>query len=238
MLLIGMEIETLETHSFHLCSCPYWAFAPAVVIYASKWYPRNMPERVASESSIAPPKARGLIVFAHPALERARVAPAMLRAVSPLPNFAVRDIYDLYPDMTIDVLAEQVALAVSDFVVLQFPLYWYSVPALLKEWLDLVWIPGWAYGKGGTVLMGKTLACAFSAGGAGNAYGPRGTNRFTIAELMRPWEQTAALCGMRWISPFVIHGAGDLDDAALGSESTRYGKWLQVQSAKAMTVAG
>src|ERR1700761_7289041 len=79
------------------------------------------------------PGARGLIVFAHPAFERARVAPAMLHAAERVPDFPVRDLYDLYPDMTIDVLAEQVALAVSDFVVLQFPLYWYSVPALMKE---------------------------------------------------------------------------------------------------------
>ena len=196
-----------------------------------------MPDQEITQASSAPRKAAGLVVFAHPALERARVAPAMLKAVSGLPNFAVRDLYDLYPDMTIDVLAEQVALAVSDIVVLQFPLYWYSVPALLKEWLDLVWIPGWAYGKGGQVLEGKTLACAFSAGGAGNAYGPEGANRFTIAELMRPWEQTAALCGMRWRHPFVIHGAGDLDEAALASESARYGQWLEAQAASALTVA-
>ena len=152
------------------------------------------------------PAARGLIVFAHPALERARVAQAMLHAAERVPHFPVRDLYDLYPDMTIDVLAEQVALAVSDFVVLQFPLYWYSVPALLKEWLDLVWVPGWAYGKGGKVLKGKTLGCAFSAGGGGQAYGPDGANRFTIAELMRPWEQTlfSAACAGSRLSSFMM----------------------------------
>jgi glutathione-regulated potassium-efflux system ancillary protein KefG len=139
-------------------------------------------------------KARGLIVFAHPALERARVAPAMLKAAGALPYFPVRDLYDLYPDMTIDVLAEQVALAVSDFVVLQFPLYWYSVPAPMKEWLDLVWVSDWAYGRGGSVLRGKTLACRLFGGRrAGDAYGPEGANRFTIAELMRPWEHRRAV---------------------------------------------
>jgi len=193
-----------------------------------------MPDQEISVDTDTARKAAGLIVFAHPAFEKARVAPAMLAAASALPYFAVRDLYDLYPDMTIDVLSEQVALAVSDLVVLQFPLYWYSVPALLKEWLDLVWIPGWAYGKGGRVLVGKTLACAFSAGGAGDAYGPEGANRFTIAELMRPWEQTAHLCGMRWVQPFVIHGAGDLDASALETETARYGKWLQHQAAHAV----
>jgi glutathione-regulated potassium-efflux system ancillary protein KefG len=193
----------------------------------------ELPNADHSEPTDAP-AARGLIVFAHPALERARVAPAMLHAAERVPHFPVRDLYDLYPDMTIDVLAEQVALAVSDFVVLQFPLYWYSVPALLKEWLDLVWVPGWAYGKGGKVLKGKTLGCAFSAGGGGQAYGPDGANRFTIAELMRPWEQTAFLCGMRWIPPFVIHDAGDLDDATLAAEAARYARWLRTESVHAM----
>jgi glutathione-regulated potassium-efflux system ancillary protein KefG len=189
-----------------------------------------MLENAVSEPPVFIPTARGLIVFAHPALEKARVAPAMLKAAGKLPYFPVRDLYELYPDLTIDVLAEQVALAVSDIVVLQFPLYWYSVPALLKEWLDLVWVPGWAYGRGGRVLAGKTLACAFSAGGSSDAYGPEGINRFTIAELIRPWEQTAMLCGMRWIPPFVIHEAGDLDDTALAAEGARYGGWLEAEA--------
>jgi glutathione-regulated potassium-efflux system ancillary protein KefG len=197
-----------------------------------------MPENAVAESPAFTRAARGLIVFAHPALEKARVAPAMLKAASALPYFPVRDLYDLYPDLTIDVLAEQVALAVSDIVVLQFPLYWYSVPALLKEWLDLVWVPGWAYGKGGKVLHGMTLACAFSAGGSTEAYGPQGANRFTIAELMRPWEQTAALCGMRWIAPFVIHNAGDLDAAALAEEGARYQSWLKTEAAASMRGRG
>jgi len=197
-----------------------------------------MPDTVQVETPVFTPSARGLIVFAHPALEKARVAPTMLKAASALPYFPVRDLYDLYPDLTVDVLAEQVAMAVSDIIVLQFPLYWYSVPSLLKEWLDLVWVPGWAYGKDGKVLHGKTLACAFSAGGSNEAYGPEGMNRFTIAELMRPWEQTAALCGMRWIPPFVIHNAGDLDAAVLAEEGQRYRRWLEAEAAASIMGRG
>ena len=75
---------------------------------------------------------------------------------------------------------------------------------------------------------------AFSAGGGGKAYGPDGANRFTIAELMRPWEQTAFLCGMHWIPPFVIHDAGDLDDASLAAEAARYGRWLRTEAGRAV----
>jgi glutathione-regulated potassium-efflux system ancillary protein KefG len=197
-----------------------------------------MLKNAVNDTPVFTPTARGLIVFAHPALEKAKVAPAMLKAAGKLPHFPVRDLYELYPDLTIDVLAEQVALAVSDIVVLQFPLYWYSVPALLKEWLDLVWVPGWAYGRDGRVLHGKTLACAFSAGGSSDAYGPEGVNRYTIAELIRPWEQTATLCGMRWVPPFVIHNAGDLDDATLANEAARYGGWLEAEAKAAIKGRG
>jgi glutathione-regulated potassium-efflux system ancillary protein KefF len=48
---------------------------------------------------------------------------------------------------------------------------------------------------------------------------------------MRPWEQTAALCGMRWIPPFVIHNAGDLDAATLAEEGQRYRRWLEAEAA-------
>ena len=44
---------------------------------------------------------------------------------------------------------EQQRLADHDLIVLQFPLYWYTGPALLKEWLDLVWLQGFAYGESG-----------------------------------------------------------------------------------------
>jgi glutathione-regulated potassium-efflux system ancillary protein KefG len=60
------------------------------------------------------------------------------------------DLYETYPDFAIDIEAEQEKLLTAhDVIALQFPLYWYSTPALLKEWLDLVWLHGFAYGEDG-----------------------------------------------------------------------------------------
>lgn len=155
--------------------------------------------------------ARTLIVFAHPALERARINPAMLDAARAVPGVTVHDLYEVYPDFTIDVPGEQQLLLDHDLIVLQFPLYWYSAPALLKEWLDLVWLHGFAYGQAGTRLRGKTLFCAVSTGGRQEAYRTDGHNRFTVAEFLRPFEQTAHLCGMRWAEPFAVHAAAVID---------------------------
>lgn len=163
-----------------------------------------------------------LLVYAHPAHERARVNPALMAAAKGVAGIDVHDLYEAYPDFLIDVEAEQQRLLDHAAVVLQFPMFWYSTPALLKEWLDLVFLHGFAYGEGGTRLVGKTLLVATSTGGQSQAYGPRGGNRFTIEELLRPLEQTAFLCGMAWADPFIVHGAATLTEAGLASAQASY----------------
>ena len=74
-----------------------------------------------------------LVIFAHPVFERARVAPGLLAAAEGAPDVEVRDLYELYPDFTIDVEAEQQALLRHERIVLQFPFYWYSAPAMMKQ---------------------------------------------------------------------------------------------------------
>src|SRR5262245_49141826 len=98
---------------------------------------------------------RILILFAHPVLERSRVNRRLVDAVRDLPGVTVADLYEEYPTLAIDVRREQARAAAHDVLVLQHPFYWYSAPAIVKEWLDLVLEHGWAYGQGGTALHGK-----------------------------------------------------------------------------------
>jgi glutathione-regulated potassium-efflux system ancillary protein KefG len=92
-------------------------------------------------------------------------------------------------------------------IVFQHPFYWYSCPAILKEWQDLVLEHGWAYGVGGTRLRGKITLNAITTGGPADAYQHSGYNRFTVRELLAPWDQTAYLCGMRFLAPFAVHAS-------------------------------
>jgi glutathione-regulated potassium-efflux system ancillary protein KefG len=160
---------------------------------------------------------RILVLFAHPVLERSRVNRRLLDAIRDVAGVTVRDLYDLYPTMQIDVEAEQAALLEHDVIVFQHPFYWYSCPAILKEWQDLVLEHGWAYGAGGTQLRGKLTLNAITTGGPAHAYRRDGYNRFTIRELLAPWDQTAHLCGMRFLAPFSVHASlkvvGDADVA-------------------------
>jgi glutathione-regulated potassium-efflux system ancillary protein KefG len=155
---------------------------------------------------------RVLILFAHPALEKSRVNRHLARAVRDLDGVTFRDLYELYPEFDVDVEREQTLLEEHDVIVLQHPFYWYSTPALIKEWEDLVLEYGWAYGEGGTALEGKRLMCAISAGGDEAAYCSEGYNRFTIRQLLTPLEQTARLCGMEFVPPFVVHGTHALGE--------------------------
>jgi len=155
-----------------------------------------------------------LVLYAHPAPHKSRINRRLVAAAREVPGVVVCDLYELYPDFLIDVEEEQRLLAEHDVIVLQHPFYWYSAPALVKEYLDLVLTYGWAYGEGGTALKGKILLQAISAGGPEEVYGPQGRNRFTIRQLLAPFDQTAHLCGMRYLAPHVIHGANQLADAA------------------------
>jgi glutathione-regulated potassium-efflux system ancillary protein KefG len=161
---------------------------------------------------------RILVLFAHPVLERSRVNRRLVDAIRDLENVTVRDLYEEYPTLMIDVKREQQLLLEHDVIVFQHPFYWYSAPAILKEWQDLVLEHGWAYGVGGTQLRGKLTLNVITTGGPETAYQREGYNRFTMRELLAPWDQTAYLCGMRFLAPFAVHSAlrvsGDEDVAA------------------------
>lgn len=155
---------------------------------------------------------RILVLFAHPAFQKSRINRPLAAAARQLPGVTFRDLYEEYPQYQIDVAREQSLLIEHDVIVFQHPFYWYSCPALLKEWLDLVLEHGFAYGAGGTRLENKLFMSALTTGGPEAAYSRDGYNRFTMRELLAPFEQTASLCGMIWLPPFVIHGSIRLTD--------------------------
>lgn len=166
---------------------------------------------------------RVLVLFAHPVLERSRVNRRLLEALTDLEGVTIQDLYEVYPTMAIDVDREQELLLAHDVIVFQHPFYWYSCPAILKEWQDLVLEHGWAYGKGGTHLRGKVTLNAITTGGPETAYHKDGYNRFTVRELLAPWDQTAHLCGMSFLAPFAVHAALKVvTDADLANAKTGY----------------
>lgn len=163
-----------------------------------------------------------LVLFAHPKRQASVVQRAMLRSIDGLDGVTIADLYAEYPDFDIDVAREQQRLLDHDLIVLQHPFYWYSTPAILKEWQDLVLENGWAYGPGGTRLAGRFLMSAISAGGSEEAYRNEGRNRFSIMELLAPLNQTAYLCSMAYLTPFVIYAGRRMTTESLSTSAETY----------------
>ncbi len=160
-----------------------------------------------------------LVIAAHPHLEHSRVNRALMQAARQLPpeRLQLRDLYALYPDYIVDVEAEKAALSAAKLVVWLHPVHWYSMPPLMKLWLDDVLAFGWAYGPGGEALQGKDLWLVLSTGGPESSYRPDSYNRYFFDAFLPPYDQTAALTGMRLLPPLVQHGAHRLDETMLAA---------------------
>jgi glutathione-regulated potassium-efflux system ancillary protein KefF len=171
-----------------------------------------------------------LVVHAHPYPRKSRACAALVAAIAELPALEVRRLYDLYPDFDVDVTAEQAALERARLVVLLHPLYWYTVPGLLKHWFDEVLVAGWAHGREGRALQGKDCLWVTTTGGDLDAYAPAGRHRHPFADFVPVVEQTARYCGMNWLAPFVVHGAHEIPDEALRDAARalreRLAQWL------------
>jgi glutathione-regulated potassium-efflux system ancillary protein KefG len=172
-------------------------------------------------------RRRVLILFAHPMPRKSRVNRVLAATVRGLDGVTFHDLYEAYPDFDIDVDREKALLLEHDVVVFQHPFYWYSAPALVKEWLDLVLQYGFAYGDTGTALMGKVWQQAITTGGPEEAYCAKGYNRFAIRQLLAPFEQTANLCNMVFLEPFVVHGVLQMSRAQIETEALRYRAYIE-----------
>jgi glutathione-regulated potassium-efflux system ancillary protein KefF len=167
-------------------------------------------------------RVRIYLLAAHPRWRDSRVNRRLLAAArtaaadagSPV-EIDINDLYASYPDYAIDAEAERERLASADLLVLMHPIQWYSMPPLQKLWFDEVLRYGWAYGPEGTALRGKDVWLVASTGGPEDSYHPQGYNRYFFDAFLPPYEQTAALCGMRFLPPLVLHGANRVATAEL-----------------------
>jgi len=162
------------------------------------------------------------LIYAHPHPARSRANRVLLEAARPVPGVTVRSLYDTYPDFEIDVTAERRLLAQCRLVVWQHPIMWYTAPALLKLWFDTVLALGWAYGDGGTALVGKSCLWVTTTGAPPAGYASDGVHRHPFEAFVPVMEMTARYCGMHWLEPIVVHGAHQIDSAALQSHARRY----------------
>lgn len=169
-----------------------------------------------------------LVLFAHPRPDRSEVNRPLFEAAGSIAGVEAVDLYAEYPDFGIDVLHEQRRLLTHDVIVFQHPFYWYSAPAIVKEWQDLVLEHGFAYGHDGHALDGKITLNAVTTGGRREAYSAGGSSHVELRSLLAPFEKTADLCRMRYLAPFTLFGAGRaVEEDRLDTHVTAYEELLK-----------
>lgn len=151
--------------------------------------------------------------YAHPGHNFSHANSAMLRAAQDVEGITTVDLYAEYPRHIIRINHEQQRLLTHDVILLQFPLFWYSSPSLVKEWIDLVFEHGFAYGVGGNKLRDKWLMLAVTASSPQEAYSTEGYQHHSLRTFLTPFEQTARLSQMRFAAPYVLYDSLTVDPA-------------------------
>lgn len=166
-----------------------------------------------------------LVIYAHPEPQSSVANHALLKSIQNLDHVTIRDLYAIYPDFFIDVAVEQALLLDHQIIVFQHPLYMYSCPALLKEWLDRVLCKDFAFGSKSD-LEGKYWRSVITVGGKRSAFDEKGYNKYPLEEILEPFELSAALCKMEWIEPLVLYWARNVSDIERFEHAELYRHWL------------
>lgn len=138
-----------------------------------------------------------------------------------------------YENQTIapDIAAEIAKLVAADLVIFSFPLYWFSVPAILKGWIDRVLVSGLTYGgkrfydQGG--LKGKKALLSFTLGGRDHMFGPDAIHG-EIETMLRPvLRGTLYYVGMDVLPPFIGYHVPYISPEARQQILEDYKQYLQ-----------
>jgi glutathione-regulated potassium-efflux system ancillary protein KefG len=162
------------------------------------------------------------LLFVHPFPHRSRANRVLLESVRDVPGVHLSDLYEDYPDFHIDVEKEQQILRETDLLVVQHPLYWYSAPAMFKQWQDVVLEYGFAFGTGGDAVQGKDFISVITVGQSRESYRHDGHNLHDLHEILYPYECMANHCGMNYLEPMIMYSSHKLSDEQLSEWGDRY----------------
>ncbi|MEJ7558604.1 MAG: NAD(P)H-dependent oxidoreductase [Pedobacter sp.] len=152
--------------------------------------------------------SKTLIIVTHPDLNHSLVNKRWMDELKKFPaTYIIHDLYTAYPNGQIDVQQEQQLLEKFDKIVFQFPFFWFNCPPLFKQWLDEVLVEGWAFGSNSSfALEGKKIALAISTGIDKDGYQPTGKYKYTMENLLAPFELTFNYIKADYRPPFILYG--------------------------------
>lgn len=164
-----------------------------------------------------------LVIYSHTYHEKSYAGKAILEVLKAQPNVEIRNLEELYPDLNkIDIAAEQEALVGADVIIFHHPVFWFSVPAAMKCYLDEVFQYGFAYGTGGDKLKGKKFIHSYTTGsGAATYEGSEFGSALTL-----PLKCTAAYTQMEYVGAFPLYGQLSLTNPNIAQEAREHAEKL------------
>lgn len=148
------------------------------------------------------------MILAHPRLEDS-IGNKIISSNLADNNTEIRHLDKLYPDFKIDIKAEQKALLSADIVIFQYPLFWYSMPAIMKEWIDQVIQYGFAFGKDSYNLENKKLIVSFTIGSPIKDYPQE-----VIQKIAFPFKGLASYCKLEYVGEIFCTDINAYSDGA------------------------
>lgn len=152
-----------------------------------------------------------MLILAHPKFDESVVNKILIEKLILNSDVYINNLSDKYKDERFNVEKEQSLLIEHERIIFQFPLYWYSYPAILKKWIDDIFTPGFAYGRKGTQLgthlVGKQFSIISTVGGVEPMYMPGGIIGSSVNELLRHFQATIEYVGGVYTYPHFIYGS-------------------------------
>lgn len=164
---------------------------------------------------------KALLIYAHPNAPASRANRRLVDELRQIPNLTCHSLYEQYPEFYLDVPREKELLREHQLIIWQHPFYWYSMPPLMKLWLDQVLEYNFAYGPEGGALRGKQALLSLTVGGARASYREGEQHGRDISAYLAPYEQVARFCGMEWLNPQILFESLNANEAELGAYAGR-----------------
>ena len=154
-----------------------------------------------------------LVLVSHPEYDNSMTEAFLKQCQSDIENVDWVVLDNIQKDFIFDKEQEQQRLAQYDRILFQFPMYWYSAPALMKKYEDDVFTKNFiAYEQEGA-LKGKEMGIITTLGDPIKDYQVGGREGFSISELLKPYQAIAQRGQMKFLKPFVISQFAYMTDA-------------------------
>ncbi|MDO5088933.1 MAG: NAD(P)H-dependent oxidoreductase [Leptotrichiaceae bacterium] len=169
-----------------------------------------------------------LVILVHPDIKGSKINKIWKQELEKYPDkITIHELYKEYPNWNINVKKEQELLEKYDRIILEFPLYWYSYPPLLKKWFDDVFTFGWAYGPNGNKMENKKISAAVSVGGFEKDYSKEGHVGFCLNTVLSPLTATVKFIRAEMFPHFTLFGTEhELKDEEIKESALKYAEYI------------